>query len=58
VMRPVTRRAGVTSKAGFAAGEASGEIRTWAMSPAAVLPQTSETSSAERSSIGISFRPS
>ena len=40
VIRPVTRRAGVTSKAGLAAGVASGEMRTCAMSPDAVLPQT------------------
>ena len=33
-------------------------MRTCAISPDAVLPQTSETSSAERCSIGISFRPS
>ena len=58
VMSPVTSRAGVTSKAGLAAGVASGEMRTWAISPLAVLPQTSETSSAERCSIGISSSPS
>ena len=38
VMRPVTRRAGVTSKAGFAAGLPSGEIRTRAIFPSSPRP--------------------
>ena len=40
VIRPVTSRAGVTSKAGFPAGVCIGEMRTRAMVPAASSPCT------------------
>ena len=58
VIRPATSRAGVTSKAGLAAGVSSGEIRTWVTEPSGARPCTNDTSSAERSSIGISASPS
>src|ERR1700752_635508 len=58
VIRPVTSRAGVTSKAGLAAGLPEGATRTVAMDPSSALPVTIVTSAALRSSIGISANPS
>jgi hypothetical protein len=56
-MMPVTSRAGVTSKPGFATGVPSGANRTVAIAPAAPRPESSTTSLAARSSI-ITSRPS
>ena len=58
VISPVTRRAGVTSKAGLAPGLAEGAMRTVAMLPSIARPVMVVTSVAARSSIGISFTPS
>src|SRR5512140_905056 len=54
VINPVTRRAGVTSKPGLAAGLLGAAISTLASSPAAVRPVILRISSGERSSIGMS----
>ena len=53
VMKPVTRRAGVTSKAGLPAAEPGAAISTVTMCPSARRPGIFRTSSAERSSIGM-----
>ena len=59
VISPVTRRAGVTSKAGFRAGVAFGrDAHLHGLAIVVRGPRRSETSSPERSSMGISFNPS
>ena len=58
VINPVTSRAGVTSKAGFAAALPSGSNEIVATVPFARRPDSCETSCALRSSMGISFNPS
>src|ERR1035438_6506254 len=58
VMRPVTSRAGVTSKAGLAAALPSGVSATVATPPSGSLPAMWVTSRAGRFSIGISRTPS
>ena len=58
VMRPVTSRAGVTSKAGFRAGLPGATTATVSIAPPSVRPVICVTSRAERSSIGISRTPS
>ncbi len=57
VMKPVTSRAGVTSKPGLAAPLPGAAISTTATEPSARRPCIFSTSSGERSSMGIS-RPS
>src|SRR5438552_4865368 len=57
VISPVTRRLGVTSNPEFAAGLPSGVTRTSTCRPSS-HPSACFTSSAPRSSIGISFNPS
>ncbi len=58
VISPVTSRAGVTSKAGFAAGLSEGATRTVATEPSSARPVTVVTSLAVRSSIGMPAIPS
>ena len=53
VMSPVTSRAGVTSKAKFAAGLPAGVSRTATRRPSSVQPSIWVTSRASRRSIGI-----
>src|SRR5262249_45258348 len=57
VMSPVTSRAGVTAKAGLAAGPPAGVSRTCLTTPSVSSPAISATSPALRSSIGM-LRPS
>ena len=54
VMKPVTRRAGVTSKPGLAPGLPGAAISTVARPPSGRRPVIFRTSSDERSSIGMS----
>ena len=56
-MSPVISRAGVTSKASLRAGLPGAAISTWTTFPSLVRPLMISTSSALRSSIGMS-RPS
>ena len=58
VTMPVTRRAGVTSKAGLAAGLPGEAISTVTMAPPSLRPVICVTSRALRSSMGISATPS
>ncbi len=54
VMIPVIKGAGVTSNPGFLAPLVGLAIRTCSRLPRAVTPQAPKTSSADRSSIGMS----
>ena len=58
VTSPVTRRAGVTSKAKLRAGLAAGRIATRVRSPVSERPATKRSSLSARSSIGICATPS
>ena len=55
-MKPVTRRAGVTSKAGLAPGLPGAAISTVASPPSGSRPVMFSSSSAARSSMGMSRR--
>jgi hypothetical protein len=54
-MKPLMRRAGVTSKPKFAAGLQSGAICTVAIEPSFCLPVMNFTSSPPRSSMGMAL---